>query len=52
MKKIQILTILLYHFKRGITVAESWRKVNDVLGPDVVSIRTVQPWFKKFRIMN
>jgi len=52
MEKTQIRTILLYHFKEGLSGTESWRKVNDTLGPDVVSIRTVQRWFKKFRTMN
>lgn len=44
-----IRTCLLYDFKFGVTAAESCRRICSAFGADVVSERTAQEWFKRFR---
>lgn len=52
MDRMQIRTILLYEFQKGISAAEAHRNITAVLGADSVSDCTYRKWFKKFRLGN
>ena len=47
--KENIHTILHTLYEKGDKAAEAARKVNDVMGADVISPRQAQKWFKQFR---
>ena len=41
--------LLLYDFKSGISAAESSRRIKNAFGDGVMSERSAQEWFKRFR---
>ncbi|EYB98974.1 hypothetical protein Y032_0027g1627 [Ancylostoma ceylanicum] len=49
LSKVQIRTILLHEFKLGRKAVEAHENIVKAWGPDVVSLRTTQLWFQKFR---
>ena len=52
LSKVQIRIILLHEFKLGRKAGEAHENIVKAWGPDVVSIRTTQLWFQKFRSGN
>lgn len=48
----KIRTIYEYEFRRGVTAAQTVRRVCEVFGKDATTEKTVRRWFKKFRDGN
>ncbi|XP_026831394.1 histone-lysine N-methyltransferase SETMAR [Ooceraea biroi] len=49
LSKQQIRPILLYEFKRGTNASQTHRNLCEVFGQDVITVRSCQFWFEKFR---
>jgi hypothetical protein len=49
LNKLQIRTLIFYEWKKGTSTNDTARSICDVFGSDMVTQRTVQNWFKKFK---
>uniref|UniRef100_A0A0N5CDU5 HTH_48 domain-containing protein n=1 Tax=Strongyloides papillosus TaxID=174720 RepID=A0A0N5CDU5_STREA len=49
LSKRDIRAIMLYEFKRGTNAAKTTQQINESFGEDLVSVSTVQRWFRKFK---
>uniref|UniRef100_A0A0N5C6L6 HTH_48 domain-containing protein n=1 Tax=Strongyloides papillosus TaxID=174720 RepID=A0A0N5C6L6_STREA len=49
LSKHDIRSILLYKFKRGTNAAKTTKQINETFGENLVSVSTVQRWFRKSR---
>uniref|UniRef100_A0A0N5CE11 HTH_48 domain-containing protein n=1 Tax=Strongyloides papillosus TaxID=174720 RepID=A0A0N5CE11_STREA len=49
LSKRSIRAIILYEFKRGTNAAKTTQQINESFGEDLVSVSTVQRWFRKFK---
>uniref|UniRef100_A0A0N5BH17 HTH_48 domain-containing protein n=1 Tax=Strongyloides papillosus TaxID=174720 RepID=A0A0N5BH17_STREA len=49
LSKRSIRAIILYEFKRGTNAAKITQQINESFGEDLVSVSTVQRWFRKFK---
>ncbi|XP_026825471.1 histone-lysine N-methyltransferase SETMAR-like [Ooceraea biroi] len=49
LSKQQIRPILLYECKRGTNASQTHRNLCEVFGQDVITVRSCQFWFEKFR---
>lgn len=48
----QIRTIIFYEWKHGTKTSETLQKICEVFGEDILTLRSVQNWYKKFRAGN
>ena len=46
---IHIRHIMLYHFEKGWSAAQSYRDLNELFGEGTISKSQVKRWFKKFK---
>jgi len=49
---VRILSAREIYYKKGKTATQAAKKICDVYGHDVVSVRVVQSWFKYFQSGN
>ena len=49
MQKRDFKAICLFHFRLGVTAAESALQIQDAFGEGSINVRTSQRWFAKFR---
>lgn len=50
--KVHFRHIMLYHFREGLTAAETRRKICAVYGDNALQDRVVRKWFARFRLGN
>uniref|UniRef100_A0A0K0DUT8 HTH_48 domain-containing protein n=1 Tax=Strongyloides stercoralis TaxID=6248 RepID=A0A0K0DUT8_STRER len=50
--KRDIRVIMLYEFKCGTNATKTAQNINEIFGEELVSVSTVQRWFKKFKEGN
>ncbi|KAJ0177787.1 hypothetical protein K1T71_006660 [Dendrolimus kikuchii] len=48
----EIRDILKFYYKRGKNATQAAKKICDVYGPNAVSVRLAQIWFKRFQSGN
>ena len=46
---IHIRHVMLYHFKKGMKPADSWRDLNEVFRKGTIGKRTMEAWFVRFK---
>ncbi|GBP11395.1 Histone-lysine N-methyltransferase SETMAR [Eumeta japonica] len=49
---IEIRYILKFYYKKGKNATQAAKKICDVYGPNAVSVRVAQNWFKRFQSGN
>lgn len=50
--KEEIRYILKFYYKKGKNATQAAKKICDIYGPNAVSVRVAQVWFKRFQAGN